>query len=301
MLKAVSFKGQGKRPLAQSTISRRELGFRDSAVSTRLRWLDSCPQRYAVSEGYRVTAANWRAICPCQRHGAARRRLRRLRASVVALLLTSALAGVGTTFPIEAMNLAVLPERLGMPSGASAQELHLLTTRIRDEFLRAAADEKTLISERIKEQFFQTEVPFGEIIYSEARENGLDPVLVAAIVETESDFRPTLLSPKNAHGLMQLIPSTGALMGAKDLFNPVENVRAGTRYLKYLNVRFNDPQMALAAYNAGEAVVRRYGGIPPYQETQNFVKKVARNHERYQRQVAQRLATAETLRLALSQ
>lgn len=274
------------------------------------RWLDSCAKRLSVSEGYRVTADNWRVICSCQRHRSAfsvLRELQGLRAPVIALLLTTALVLVGTTFPIKAMNVSLLPLKLPMPSAAASataaasQELHLLTNRIRDEFLRAGGDEKTLISERIKEQFFATEVPFGAIIYSEARENGLDPELVAAIVETESDFRPTLLSSKNAHGLMQLIPSTGALMGATDLFNPVENVRAGTKYLKYLNIRFSDPEMVLAAYNAGESAVRRYGGIPPYQETQNFVKKVARKHERYQQRVAQRLAAAETLRLALGQ
>lgn len=274
------------------------------------RWLDSCAKRLSVSEGYRVTAYNWRVICSCQRHRSAfsvLRELQGLRAPVIALLLTTALVLVGTTFPIKAMNVSLLPLKLPMPSAAASataaasQALHLLTNRIRDEFLRAGGDEKTLISERIKEQFFATEVPFGAIIYSEARGNGLDPELVAAIVETESDFRPTLLSSKNAHGLMQLIPSTGALMGATDLFNPVENVRAGTKYLKYLNIRFSDPEMVLAAYNAGESAVRRYGGIPPYQETQNFVKKVARKHERYQQRVAQRLAAAETLRLALGQ
>jgi soluble lytic murein transglycosylase-like protein len=183
-------------------------------------------------------------------------------------------------------------------SEAAATTLELVTSRVKEEFLAPIIDPDHVITEHIKEDFFRSEVPFGTIIYREATRNGLPPELVAAIVETESDFRPTLMSHKNAQGLMQLIPSTGQLMGAHDLLNPSENVRAGVKYIRYLQRQFKDPQLMLAAYNAGETVVRRYNGIPPYAETQNYVKKVERRRQRYQDRLAERLAIAQTLRTA---
>lgn len=183
-------------------------------------------------------------------------------------------------------------------SEAAATTLELVTSRVKEEFLAPIIDPDHIITEHIKEDFFRSEVPFGAIIYREATRNGLPPELVAAIVETESDFRPTLMSHKNAQGLMQLIPSTGELMGARDLLNPAENVRAGVKYIRYLQRQFKDPQLMLAAYNAGETVVRRYNGIPPYAETQNYVKKVERRRQRYQDRLAERLAIAQTLRTA---
>lgn len=145
--------------------------------------------------------------------------------------------------------------------------------------------------ERMIRDFFQTEVPYGGIIYIEARRYRLPPELVAAVVKSESDFRPELRSHKNALGLMQLIPSTGALMGAQDLMDPAENVRAGVKYLRYLHDRFGDDlPIVLAAYNAGEGNVRRFGGIPPFQETQSYLKKVVRSRDEYQRRVTSRLA-----------
>ena len=183
-------------------------------------------------------------------------------------------------------------------SEAAETTLELVTSRVKEEFLAPIIDPDHVITEHIKEDFFRSEVPFGTIIYREATRNGLPPELVAAIVETESDFRPSLMSHKNAQGLMQLIPSTGELMGARDLLNPSENVRAGVKYIRYLQRQFKDPQMMLAAYNAGETVVRRYNGIPPYAETQNYVKKVERRRQRYQERLAERLAIAETLRTA---
>ena len=130
-------------------------------------------------------------------------------------------------------------------------------------------------SETIREQFFQREVPFGSIIYSEAKKNDIAPELVAAVVHTESKFVPTARSHAGAIGLMQLVPRTGRWLGAKDLTNPVQNITAGAKYLKYLTDRFDgDQQKAIAAYNAGEGNVRRFHGVPPFQETQNYVQRV---------------------------
>ena len=126
-----------------------------------------------------------------------------------------------------------------------------------------------------KEAFFQREVPFGSIIFSEARKNNLAPELVAAVVHTESKFNATARSGAGAIGLMQLVPRTGRWMGARDLTNPAQNVAAGARYLRYLNDRFDgDQQKMIAAYNAGEGNVRRFHGVPPFRETQNYVSRV---------------------------
>lgn len=148
--------------------------------------------------------------------------------------------------------------------------------------------------EAIKEAFFRKEIPYGSIIYREAKRQGLQPELVAAVVEAESNFRPMLISEKNAAGLMQLVPTTGELMGASDLMNPADNIRAGTRYLRYLNKRYQgNQQMMLAAYNAGEGNVARYGGIPPFPETINYVRKVASSKAALQRRINLRIATAQ--------
>lgn len=130
-------------------------------------------------------------------------------------------------------------------------------------------------TEAVKQQFFQKEVPFGSIIYSEAKKNDLPPELVAAVVHTESKFIPTARSQAGAMGLMQLVPKTGRWMGAKNLMNPVENIQAGAKYLRYLTDRFDgDQQKAVAAYNAGEGNVRRFKGVPPFRETRNYVARV---------------------------
>lgn len=138
----------------------------------------------------------------------------------------------------------------------------------------------SLISEKVREEFFRTEVPFGSIIYSEAKRNNLRPELVAAVVEAESRFKPTARSGAGAVGLMQLVPRTGRWMGARDLTNPSQNISAGTKYLKYLNERFDGNETkVIAAYNAGEGNVKRFDGVPPFVETRDYVQRV-RDYER---------------------
>jgi len=130
-------------------------------------------------------------------------------------------------------------------------------------------------AEQAREAFFAKEVPFGSIIYSEAKKNDIAPELVAAVVHTESKFVPTARSYRGAVGLMQLVPKTGRWLGARDLTNPSQNIMAGAKYLKYLSDRFDGNQdKIIAAYNAGEANVRRFGGIPPFRETRDYVQRV---------------------------
>jgi soluble lytic murein transglycosylase-like protein len=147
------------------------------------------------------------------------------------------------------------------------------------EAVAEAPKQLAVVTETAKEQFFKTQVPFGSIIYHEAKKNDLRPELVAAVVQAESRFKPNARSGVGAVGLMQLMPRTGKWMGARNLTNPAQNIQAGTKYLKYLNERFDGNETkVIAAYNAGEGNVRRFGGVPPFKETRNYVKKV-RNYE----------------------
>lgn len=153
-----------------------------------------------------------------------------------------------------------------------------------------APKQLTILTEKVREDFFRTEVPFGSIIYKEAKKNNLRPELVAAVVEAESQFRPNARSGAGAVGLMQLVPRTGRWMGARDLTNPVQNITAGTKYLKYLNERFDGNETkVIAAYNAGEGNVKRFGGVPPFKETRNYLKKVRNFEKEYKTRVDNRI------------
>ena len=117
---------------------------------------------------------------------------------------------------------------------------------------------------------------FDQEVMSAARQAGLDPALVHAVIRVESAYRPHAISPKGAVGLMQVIPSTGRRFGIDDLLQPTANISAGTQYLSYLMRMFEgDLRLVLAAYNAGENAVLRHGRrIPPYLETQRYVPRV---------------------------
>jgi hypothetical protein len=106
---------------------------------------------------------------------------------------------------------------------------------------------------------------------------GLDANLVTAVIEVESRFDPRALSPKDAHGLMQLLPATARRFEVADIWNPIENMMGGMAYLQWLLDRYaGSIRLSLAAYNAGEQVVDDYGGIPPYPETTHYVASVTR-------------------------
>jgi len=108
-----------------------------------------------------------------------------------------------------------------------------------------------------------------------APDYNLDPNLVLAIIEVESNFNPQARSPKNAHGLMQLIPETAARFGVNNVWDPLDNLRGGMSYLRWLLDHFNgDIELALAGYNAGENAVHKHQGIPPYAETRAYVKRI---------------------------
>lgn len=108
----------------------------------------------------------------------------------------------------------------------------------------------------------------------------VEPELIHAVIRQESGYDPYAVSHKGAKGLMQLMPATAKRFGVKDVFDPAENVRGGVRYLRQLLDRYNgDRRLALAAYNAGEGAVDRFGGVPPYRETQDYVDRIVGTSE----------------------
>jgi len=115
------------------------------------------------------------------------------------------------------------------------------------------------------------------LVEQTARRHDVDPKLVHAVIRQESDYDPFAVSSKGAMGLMQLMPDTADRFGVQNIFDPAENVRGGVLYLRHLLDRYNgDPSLTLAAYNAGEGAVDRYGDVPPYRETVDYVSKVRR-------------------------
>jgi len=120
-----------------------------------------------------------------------------------------------------------------------------------------------------------TQGGFQTLIESIAKNNGVDPALIDAMIRTESNYNPFAISSKGARGLMQLIPETGRRFGVQDFFDPRQNIEGGVRYIKYLLEMFEgNIDLSLAAYNAGENLVARLGRIPPYPETRNYVRKI---------------------------
>ena len=248
---------------------------------------------------------DFRVICDCQRHAARERTLWRrsiraarvvgtqLRRRGVAIAVGLPIACFALGFPIEAMNNAeTMKER--------ARALLFASSPMADSFFaRPAAAAMTV--EQTKQEFFDCEVPYGDIIYREARRNRLSPELVAAVVRSESDFRPRLVSNKSAKGLMQIIPETGRLLGCENPFDPGANIAAGTKYLRYLLDRFGDQRMALAAYNAGEGNIERFGGVPPFPETQDYLRRVSVRTRMYRQRVHNRYLASLRMRPTFTQ
>ena len=122
----------------------------------------------------------------------------------------------------------------------------------------------------------------NDLITKYADKNGLDEDFVKAVINQESGFNPNATSHCGAMGLMQLMPATAQGLGVTNAYDAEQNIQGGTKYLKGLMDRFdNDKSLALAAYNAGPNAVKKYGGIPPYAETQNYVKKVLSKYDTY--------------------
>jgi soluble lytic murein transglycosylase-like protein len=141
------------------------------------------------------------------------------------------------------------------------------------KFKVARASEPILVTKPVSTAYRDT---YDDLIVHHAQAQNLRPDLVRAVVQVESGYNPLAVSPKGAMGLMQLMPTTASQLGVRSPFDPEENIRGGTTYLRQLLERFQgDEELALAAYNAGPMAVDRYGNkVPPYQETREYVRKV---------------------------
>jgi len=126
-----------------------------------------------------------------------------------------------------------------------------------------------------------TERDYDRLIEQTGRRHGVHPALVKAVIAAESNFQPTAVSRAGAQGMMQLMPATAAELGVDRPFGVVENIDGGVRYLRAMLEKYGDVKRALAAYNAGPGTVDRHGGIPPYRETQAYVKRVLEYYRGY--------------------
>lgn len=135
--------------------------------------------------------------------------------------------------------------------------------------------------------------PFQKVIRAAAERYNLDADLIHCVIAVESNFDPKAISPKNARGLMQLMPQTAAQLGVKDVFDPEENVNAGTHYLRDLLTKYgNNLTLALAAYNAGPERVDQYGHrVPPYLETMKYVQRISKSYTKIKAASAQQKNT----------
>ena len=125
------------------------------------------------------------------------------------------------------------------------------------------------------------DVPFANFISESARAHGVAPELSASVIAVESNFNPNAVSWRSARGLMQLLPETAVRFGVTKVFDPQQNIDAGTRYLKDLLVRYKgDLALTLAAYNAGPDHVGKYRGVPPYRETRDYVRRVTEKFQK---------------------
>jgi soluble lytic murein transglycosylase-like protein len=116
------------------------------------------------------------------------------------------------------------------------------------------------------------------LVEETAKTFDVSPALVDSVIQVESNYNPNAVSPKGAQGLMQLMPATARRFGVKNSFDAKQNIEGGVRYLKFLQTTFKDDRLAIAAYNAGEGAVAKYGNVPPYPETVNYVAKVGKKY-----------------------
>ncbi len=171
--------------------------------------------------------------------------------------------------------------RLGLPSGGSMVISILRVARILEDEVSGEEPPAPAPAVAFKLRFEVSQprpgTPYADLIWAAGERHSLNPALLAAVARAESAFDPRAVSHKGARGLMQLMPATARRFGlsSSEVFEPAKSLDAGARYLSWLADRFEDDlARVLAAYNAGEGTVDRYGGVPPYRETRNYLKRI---------------------------
>ena len=192
----------------------------------------------------------------------------------------------GDFLRVDAYEVGTETVRLELPFGG-VMELPLSSVeRFRDDALRAEEASRPQFDLSQIEVAFSEEQPlpaaqYAEMFYEVGRKYALNPSLLASIARAESDFEPWARSHKGAIGIMQVMPATAERFGVDpdQLYDPLTCMDVGARYLAHLRQRYDgDLTLMLAAYNAGEATVERYGGVPPYSETQSYIRRIQRNY-----------------------
>jgi len=169
-----------------------------------------------------------------------------------------------------------------LPAGDQQKENHTVSKGPRPYKMDIVA--KDSLSPDLNNQLSKKESLFSPIIIEAADKNDIDPALIKAIIMAESGYDPMATSERGAVGLMQLMPHIATTHGTdKDMYNPVQNINAGVEHLKGLLNQFRgDIELTLAAYNAGSSKVLKYQGVPPYEATRHYVKKVLEYYRYYQ-------------------
>ena len=195
---------------------------------------------------------------------------------------------MGVCFRTSVGGLAVAGAMIMCASNASADPVHRGRVSIRVDHGRLVRSvvvtprpvEKTTEKPAKPANTIVPDPKLADIVEAAAKQYDVDPLLVHSVIQVESNYQAKAVSPKGAQGLMQLIPATARRFGATNSFDPKENIEAGVRYLKYLGTMFSeDLGLALAAYNAGEGAVQKYGNsIPPYRETEQYVHNVGKRY-----------------------
>ena len=171
---------------------------------------------------------------------------------------------IGGAAPAPAVSSTAFASRLASATATTA------TSSTAPAYMSAAASD------------LPSDTPFGAEITAAAKRYGIDPALLAGLVKQESGFNPNAGSPAGARGLTQLMPGTAAGLGVTNVLDPAQSLDGGAKYLRrQLDAFGGDVTKALAAYNAGPGAVQRYGGVPPYAETQNYVRAVQANAAAY--------------------
>jgi soluble lytic murein transglycosylase-like protein len=171
-----------------------------------------------------------------------------------------------------------------MPDGSRVITDHAMNVK-NSRVVKIAPDVRgagKLAAQKNSPVFRESPSTYDRLIRRYADEYDIDFALVKAIMHAESSFNPYAVSHKGARGLMQMMPETAARYGVRDIHNPTENIRAAVQHLRYLFELFDHrPVLVIAAYNAGENAVKQHRGIPPYQETLNYVNKVLKYRKLY--------------------
>jgi soluble lytic murein transglycosylase-like protein len=170
------------------------------------------------------------------------------------------------------VQLPGLPEAAPQGSGSFASQLQAQMAQGSDSGVAGAPDAPAMLAP----------AQIDALVSQNAESQEVDPSLIKAIIANESGFNANATSGAGAQGLMQLMPGTAEGLGVTDAYDPAQNVAGGTKYIKGLLQRFNgDVRLAVAAYNAGPGAVEKYGGVPPYAETQNYVQNVLSSYAKY--------------------